>query len=344
MAFPERSAAAAPRRSSLVPHQTLTTRVRLLLLTAAIVAGAISLAALPAWGPGACDAAAAPGGSGAAAVAAQVREIDAAVAQAVAEYARAAAALEAVRRQVAENRRLQRLGELQLAVAREMLVSRAVTLYKTGDVDALDAVFAADDFGELVTDLALVRRVADSDRDVVREIERTRRELADRAVRLRADERTAERLVAECRARVAEVRRRLAEREALLGRLRAEERRQTVRAATAASATYVASASGAAAGRWWPLIRAAAAANGVSARGLYRLMMAESGGVPTIVGPGGYIGLFQYSPATWRGAWNPWRARPITDGAAQIRATALAVAQGRGPSWWGATYAWAFGL
>jgi hypothetical protein len=72
-------------------------------------------------------------------------------------------------------------------------------------------------------------------------------------------------------------------------------------------------------------------------------MMIESGGSAAAVGPGGYYGLYQYAPSTWKGAWNPWRTAKITDGPAQIRATAVAIRLGYGPSWWGDSYAWAFG-
>lgn len=75
---------------------------------------------------------------------------------------------------------------------------------------------------------------------------------------------------------------------------------------------------------------------------MYRLMMIESGGSATIVGPGGYYGLFQYAPTTWRGSWNPWRSARITDGAAQIKATALALRKGYGHAWWDPSYTWAF--
>jgi hypothetical protein len=69
--------------------------------------------------------------------------------------------------------------------------------------------------------------------------------------------------------------------------------------------------------------------------------MIESGGYPSIVGPGGYYGLFQYAPVTWRGSWNPYRSFAITNGAAQIRATALALGMGHG-AWWEPSYSWAF--
>jgi len=78
-------------------------------------------------------------------------------------------------------------------------------------------------------------------------------------------------------------------------------------------------------------------------QGMYRLMMIESGGDASVVGPGGYFGLFQYAPTTWKGSWNPYRGHSITDGAAQIKATALAIKLGYGHAWWDPSYSWAFG-
>ena len=93
-------------------------------------------------------------------------------------------------------------------------------------------------------------------------------------------------------------------------------------------------------GQWKPLIEVAAAKYGVSAAGLHRMMMLESGGQRTVGGM--YKGLFQYYPSTWAGSWNPWRHESIYDGWAQIRATAYAVSRGMGPSQWPNTYPMAF--
>jgi len=58
---------------------------------------------------------------------------------------------------------------------------------------------------------------------------------------------------------------------------------------------------------------------------MYAVMMCESGGRPLIVNPSGpYTGLFQYSNATWNGAWNTYRDRGVKSTEAQILATALA--------------------
>jgi hypothetical protein len=58
---------------------------------------------------------------------------------------------------------------------------------------------------------------------------------------------------------------------------------------------------------------------------MYAVMMCESGGRPLIANPAGpYTGLFQYSNATWNGAWTTYRDRGVKSAEAQIMATALA--------------------
>jgi len=91
---------------------------------------------------------------------------------------------------------------------------------------------------------------------------------------------------------------------------------------------------------WRPLIEIAGRKYGVSAAGLYRMMMLESGGRPAAGAM--FRGLFQYYPSTWSGSWNPWRRESIFNGWAQIRATAYALSKGMGPSQWPRTYWMAF--
>jgi hypothetical protein len=96
-------------------------------------------------------------------------------------------------------------------------------------------------------------------------------------------------------------------------------------------------------GQWRPLIKVIAARYHVSAAGLYRMMMLESGGRRFACSGGGlFLGLFQYYPGTWRAPWNPWRHCSIFDGKAQICATALAVHRGMAGHMWPNTYRMAF--
>jgi len=92
---------------------------------------------------------------------------------------------------------------------------------------------------------------------------------------------------------------------------------------------------------WWPIIREAARKEGISAAGLHRLMILESGGRATITA-GQFYGLYMYCYSTWKAAWNPWRDRSILSGEAQIRATARAIKRGWGPRMWPNTYPMAF--
>ena len=78
-----------------------------------------------------------------------------------------------------------------------------------------------------------------------------------------------------------------------------------------------------------PIVREAAQRNHISATGLRRLMSLESGGRAHAEN-GSFHGLYQYCWSTWRAAWNPWRASSLYDGAAQIRATAVAIRRGMG--------------
>ena len=286
------------------------------------------------------------------ALAADVAALDAQIDAAVQRCARASDSLAAVRGQISDNKRLQKLALRELDVARAMLAARAVALYKHEDVTTLDAIFNAADFGDLVSRLTMVQSIARGDRDVLRTVELTKRERADRAVSLVADERTAKTLVVQRDAELKSIKGQLGERQAMLAGVRQEIRdlaaKQKPATPTPDQTVKPPSGGGGGAGggggqgQWWPLIRQAAGANGISARGMYRLMMIESGGYASIVGPGGYYGLFQYGPTTWKGSWNPYRSAGITDGAAQIRATALALKMGYGHAWWDPSYSWAF--
>ncbi len=283
------------------------------------------------------------------ALAEEISALDGQIGAAVNRYSGATRGLEAVRHQLKENKRLQRLAYRELTLARATLVARAVAMYKHNDVTPMDAFFGAADLGDLVTQLTMVRTISRCDRDIVRTIESTKRELSDRAVELKADERTAEKLVGACKSELATIRSRLGERRAALaggrtdiGQLVAKTQEAAPDPAPTVEPPDQDGGGSDGNGPWWSLIQSAAAGNGVNARGMYRLMMIESGGSASVVGSGGYYGLFQYAPTTWKGSWNPWRSSIITDGAAQIKATALALRQGYGHAWWDPSYTWAF--
>ena len=287
----------------------------------------------------------------------QIAGLDAGIDAATGRCARAGDALRDVRRSVARNRRLQATGREDLAAARAALAQRAVALYKQDEISTLAAILSADDFTVMVGRLSLVHDIVSADKAIVRRVEQAQRRLQHRAAELAAGERAARRLVRRRDRELAAIKARLGERQELLDSTRADIRRLVAQQTPAAPAPEPAATSpapssggssggapaGTGSGPWWSLIEQAAAVNGVSARGMYKLMMVESGGDASVVGPGGYFGLFQYAPATWRGSWNPYRGRSITDGAAQIKATALALRLGYGHAWWDPSYSYAFG-
>lgn len=57
---------------------------------------------------------------------------------------------------------------------------------------------------------------------------------------------------------------------------------------------------------------------------MFQVMLCESNGNASVFGAAGYVGLFQYRKATWKGSWNIYKDEDIHDARAQIFATALA--------------------
>jgi hypothetical protein len=270
----------------------------------------------------------------------------------VSRYAEAAQDLDYLRHQIDGNQRALDLARAQLFLAQQDLGQRAEALYKQGSASFLDVALDSRSFEELLTEVDYFRRVGRRDADIVDSVDRYGARVAAQGEQLKADLAEAKSL-ADKRARErAAIQAALGDREALLKGVRAEVARlqdaMEQRADKAAARQDATAESGTAApndlsgeGVWWPLIQKTAAGNGISADGLYRLMMAESGGVAS-ASNGVNHGLFQYSSGTWKGSWNPWRASSIFDGAAQIKATGLAIKLGNGPGWWASTYGWAF--
>ncbi|GEM_PF-2268730 len=71
---------------------------------------------------------------------------------------------------------------------------------------------------------------------------------------------------------------------------------------------------------------------------MWRVLLCESSARSDAYNASGpYIGLYQYSPATWGGNWNPYRNYSIYNAQAQIYATAAAWQQSH-QSWWECYY------
>jgi hypothetical protein len=275
------------------------------------------------------------------ALAAQVAQLDARLGSTVARYAAAAQRMQTLQQAIAADRKQLRVAQYQLDLARQTLAERAAAAYKDRDVSLLDVVLGSGSFEDLMSNLDFARRLDVHDAQVVQSVQQqaasVRRELVDLSAK-QASLRSTLDQIGEQRAAVTAL---LVQRRTLLAGAKARLASLARPSPDPSAAPPTSSGTPAPQGSWWPAIQVAAKAKGISARGLYRLMLSESGGVATITNGVNY-GLFQYSTGTWHGGWNPWRGRPITDGDAQIKATALAIRLGYGPSWWPLTYPPAF--
>lgn len=291
---------------------------------------------------------------------AEVAILDEKLDVAVADYGVAAQRLADLQERMRANRDELAVTEYQLGVAQKLLAARTATLYKDDQVSFLDVVLSTRSFDELLTALDYERRIEASDAQMIDTIESHRAAIDRQRADLEKQAADAQSLVADQLERKAAIERSLGERRQMLGSVQADVRRlvnearqrareaaerarAAARARSAASSAATPDPSGlSGSGRWWTIIKAEAGRRGLSADGMYRLMISESGGCATADG-GGFYGLFQYCTGTWNGSWNPWRSQSIYDGEAQIKATALAISMGKGPYWWPNTYPWAFG-
>lgn len=283
----------------------------------------------------------------------QISTLDARLAGIVDQFASATTRLASVDAQIAQNEHQLKVAVFQVSVARKVLSARAVAMYKERDTSFVDVLVGSSSFADMLSQLTFLSKLSQYDDGVLGELQATRREVTDKELALKADRQAASTLLAQQTAERARIRSALAQRQGTLHglqkeitRLEAELRKPVVKAQKAAVVSLPApTGNGVPTGGWWPVIKDASSANGISPDGLYRLMMIESGGNASIVGGSGgrFCGLFQYFPGTWKGSWNPWRGESVFSGTAQIKATALAIKMGKGPFWWSPSYQWAFG-
>ncbi len=116
---------------------------------------------------------------------------------AVERYNEAASRLETVQERIARNRQLLKTAEYKLGVANLHLTARARQAYKANDAGIVDVLFASRTFDELVTQLDMMQRMAESDADIVRAAAAYRQEISDRRIALEADRQSAVKLVAQ---------------------------------------------------------------------------------------------------------------------------------------------------
>jgi len=116
---------------------------------------------------------------------------------AVEKLDQATARLETIQAKIDENQRHLQTAQENLEQASEQLLRRAEDMYKARDVGIVDFIFQADSFDDLISQMDMMQRLGNSDVDTVHAIAAYKREIKDRRLRLKADEKAATRLVAE---------------------------------------------------------------------------------------------------------------------------------------------------
>jgi len=132
-------------------------------------------------------------------VQAKLERVGTQVEKAVEYYNQAVTKLETTRHKIKENQRLLTAAERNLAIANRQLAARAQSIYKAPETGFVDVVFAARTFDDLVAQFDLMQRLGNSDVDLVRSVTAYEREIKDRRIALRADMKTAAKLLEERR-------------------------------------------------------------------------------------------------------------------------------------------------
>jgi peptidoglycan DL-endopeptidase CwlO len=132
-----------------------------------------------------------------AAVQAKLAKVYAQSDMAVEQYNEATTKLTNVDERIARNQHLLKVAEYELGVANDHLTSRARQVYKAEDAGIIDVVFASQTFDDLLTQLDVMQRLAQSDASVVHAAAAYRQEIGDRRIALEADRKVAVRLVAQ---------------------------------------------------------------------------------------------------------------------------------------------------
>ncbi|HEY5388462.1 MAG TPA: NlpC/P60 family protein [Thermoleophilia bacterium] len=158
------------------------------------------------------------------------------VEKAVEYYNQAVTKFETTRNKIKVNQRLLTVAERNLAIANRQLAARAQSIYKAPETGFVDVVFAARSFDDLVTQFDLMQRLGNSDVDLVRSVTAYEREIKDRRIALRADEKTAAKLLEERRAQKSAILAQEAKMKALEGGLRSEIKTLLAQQAAAARA------------------------------------------------------------------------------------------------------------
>jgi len=133
-------------------------------------------------------------------VQAQLEKVGTQVEKAVEYYNQAVTRLATTRSKISENQRLLTAAERNLAIANRQLTVRAQSIYKAPATGFVDVIFSAHSFDDLVPQFDLMQRIGNGDVDLVRSVTAYEREIKDRRIALRADEKAAAKLLEEQRA------------------------------------------------------------------------------------------------------------------------------------------------
>ncbi len=116
---------------------------------------------------------------------------------AVEKYNQATSQLSSVRQQIAKNEHRLKVTRYKLRIAQKQLQARVENIYKSRGVGMVDVLVSSNTFDDLVTQISMMQRLGDSDADTVSAIVAYQREIRDRQVKLDADKKAADKLVAQ---------------------------------------------------------------------------------------------------------------------------------------------------
>ena len=219
---------------------------------------------------------------------------------AVEQYNEATTKLKNVDERIARTQHLLKVAEYKLGIANDHLTSRARQVYKADDAGIIDVVFASQTFDDLLTQLDVMQRMAQSDANVVHAATAYRQEIGDRRIALEADRKVAVKLVAQRQESKNQVLALQSQLEGAAGGLKNEIADLEAKAAAAAKAKAEAAA----------LAAAQASASSGSSGSSGSSSSGGGGGGGTVVDPGGsgrssvvaiaqrYLGV----PYVWAGA------------------------------------------
>lgn len=191
-------------------------------------------------------------------VQAKLDKVGTQVEMAVEDYNQAVSRLDTVKAKITENQEMLKAAEENLEAANRQLAARALSIYKAPEAGFVDVVFSARSFEDLVVQMDLFTRLGNSDVDTVKSINAYERDIKDRRVKLKSDERTAAELVGRRQERKQEIQALNARLKSLTVGIKADiERLQAEQAAAsraaAQAAQQAAAGSGSAGGSATPL-------------------------------------------------------------------------------------------